>query len=43
MDVNIRAGVEFLREVGVEGIQGKKDVIFEEQDIEAWEELEKDI
>jgi platelet-activating factor acetylhydrolase len=43
MDVNIRAGVEFLREVGVEGIHGKKDVIFEEQNLEAWEELEKEI
>jgi len=42
MEVNIRAGVEFLREVGVEGIQGEKDVIFEEY-IDAWEELEKDI
>jgi hypothetical protein len=39
MDVNVRAGVEFLRRVGVEGVIGEKDSIFEEK-IDSWEELE---
>jgi Platelet-activating factor acetylhydrolase, isoform II len=42
MHVNIRAGVEFLRVVGIEGVQGERDAIFEEK-VDAWEELEKDI
>ena len=40
MDVNVRAGVEFLRTVGVEGVMAEKDAIFEEE-IDGWEELEK--
>lgn len=39
MDVNVRAGVEFLRTVGIDGVRAEKDSIFEEQ-IDAWEELE---
>jgi len=42
MEVNVRAGVEFLRTVGVEGIKAESDPIFEE-DLEVWEELEKDM
>jgi Platelet-activating factor acetylhydrolase, isoform II len=42
MDVNVRAGIEFLRTVGIEGLKAGKDGIFEEP-IDAWEELEKDI
>lgn len=42
MNVNVRAAVEFLRTVGVDGLKAEKDVIFEER-IDAWEELEKDI
>jgi len=40
MDVNVRAGIEFLRTVGIEGLNAEKDRIFEEP-IDAWEELEK--
>jgi len=42
MDLNVRAGIEFLRTVGVEGVKVEKDAIFEEK-IDAWEELEKHI
>ena len=42
MDVNVRAGIEFLRTLGVEGVKAEKDTIFEEK-LDAWEELEKDI
>lgn len=42
MDVNIRAAVEYLRMLGVDGVNAKKDPIFEER-IDAWEELEADI
>lgn len=42
MDVNVRAGIEFLRTVGINGLKAEKDRIFEEP-IDAWEELEKDI
>ena len=38
----MRAGVEFLRTIGIEGVKAGKDTIFEEP-IEGWEELEKDI
>jgi hypothetical protein len=41
MDVNVRAGVEFLRTLGVEGVKAEKDNIFDEK-LDAWEELEKD-
>jgi Platelet-activating factor acetylhydrolase, isoform II len=40
MDVNIRAGVEFLRTVGIEGVKAEKDTIFDDE-IETWQELEK--
>jgi len=39
MDVNVRAGVEFLRSVNVE-VKAEKDGIFED-DTEGWVELEK--
>ena len=42
MDVNVRAGIEFLRTLGVEGVKAEKDTIFEEE-FDAWEELERDI
>jgi Platelet-activating factor acetylhydrolase, isoform II len=42
MEVNVRAGVEFLRTIGIEGFEVEKDRIFEEK-IDAWEELEKDL
>ena len=42
MDLNVRAGIEFLRTLCVEGVKAEKDTIFEEE-IDAWEELEKDI
>ena len=42
MDANVRAGIEFLRILGVEGIKAEKDTIFED-DIDLWVELEKDI
>lgn len=42
MDANIRAGVEFLRVVGVDGVQGERDGIFEEK-VDAWEELETEV
>jgi len=42
MDVNIRAAVEFLRTLGVDGVKAKKDPIFDER-VDAWEELEADI
>ena len=42
MHANIRAGVQFLRVVGVEGVQGERDDIFEEE-IDEWVELEKDV
>ena len=41
MDVNVRAGIEFLRSLGVEGVKAEKDNIFDEK-LDAWEELEKD-
>jgi hypothetical protein len=41
MDVNIRAALEFLRRIEVEGLKVQKDPIFEEK-IDAWEELEKE-
>lgn len=41
MEVNVRAGLEFLRRVGIEGVKGEKDTIFE-QEIDEWVELEKD-
>lgn len=40
MEVNVRAGLEFLRRVGIEGVKGEKDTIFE-QEIDEWVELEK--
>ena len=40
MDLNVRAGIEFLRTVGVEGVTAENDTIFEEE-IDGWEELEK--
>ena len=42
MHANIRAGVQFLRVVGVEGVQGERDDIFEEE-VDEWVELEKDV
>ena len=42
MDVNIRAGVEFLRTLGVDGVKASKDPIFEER-VDALEELLTDI
>ena len=42
MDLNIRAGVEFLRILGIDGVKTTKDPIFEERD-DAWEELLTDI
>jgi hypothetical protein len=39
MDVNVRAGVEFLRSVNVE-VKAEKDGIFED-DTRGWVELEK--
>ena len=42
MDMNVRAGIEFLRTLGVEGVKAEKDSIFEEK-FDAWEELEQDI
>jgi hypothetical protein len=42
MELNVRAGLEFLRTLGIEGVKVDKDTIFEER-IDAWEELEKDI
>lgn len=41
MNLNVRAGVEFLRTLGV-GVKAAKDTIFEEED-DSWIELEKDI
>src|ERR1700736_5554435 len=41
MELNVRAGIEFLRSVGV-GVKAEKDVIFEEI-IEGWVELTGDI
>ena len=41
MDLNVRAGVEFLRTLGV-GVKAAKDGIFEEED-DSWIELEKDM
>lgn len=40
MDLNIRAGLEFLRTVEIKGVKAQKDPIFEEK-IDDWEELEK--
>ena len=40
MDLNIRAGLEFLRTVEIRGVKAQKDPIFEEK-IDDWEELEK--
>jgi hypothetical protein len=40
MDLNIRAGLEFLRTIEVKGVKAQKDTIFEER-IDDWEELEK--
>jgi hypothetical protein len=42
MSLNVRAGLEFLRTLDIEGVKVEKDGIFEEQ-IDAWEELEKDL
>ena len=42
MEVNVRAGVEFLRTIGVEGISDERDPIFDEE-LDVWEELEKDM
>lgn len=42
MDMNIRAGLEFLRTIEVPGVKVEKDTIFEEK-IDAWEELEKEL
>lgn len=42
MDVNIRAGVEFLRTLGVDGVKAEKDPIFEER-MDSWVELEADL
>jgi platelet-activating factor acetylhydrolase len=42
MDLNVRAGVEFLRTLGIDGVKAEKDIIFDEH-IDAWEELEKDM
>jgi hypothetical protein len=42
MELNVRASLEFLRTLGIEGVKVDKDTIFEER-IDAWEELEKDI
>jgi len=42
MDVNVRAGVEFLRRIGIEGVMAESDAIFEEE-LDIWEELEKAI
>ena len=42
MDMNVRAGIEFLRTLGVEGVKAEKDTIFEEK-FDEWEELEKDL
>jgi hypothetical protein len=42
MEVNVRAGVEFLRRLDIEGVRVEKDSIFEEQ-IDVWEELERDV
>jgi len=39
MDVNIRAGIEFLRQAGIEGVKGERDMIFDEN-MEDWIELE---
>jgi len=40
MDLNIRAGLEFLRTIEIKGVKAQKDSIFEEK-IDDWEELEK--
>jgi len=42
MDLNVRAGVEFLRILGIDGVKGEKDAIFQARD-DALEELERDI
>lgn len=42
MELNIRAGLEFLRRIEVGGVKVEKDMIFEET-IEDWEELEKEL
>jgi hypothetical protein len=42
MDVNVRAGVEFLRIIGIDGLKAGKDSIFEEPS-DAWEEIEINI
>jgi len=42
MDMNVRAGLEFLRRVGVEGVKGESDPIFD-SGMDGWVELEKEL
>jgi platelet-activating factor acetylhydrolase len=44
MDLNVRAGLEFLRRVGVEGVMGDSDPIFDNgHGMDGWVELEREL